>query len=63
MCLQIYDAIKLLGENKMYREALGLAKARLDENDDVLAATIKNWANKLKNGSALTFYFLLFHIQ
>ncbi|CAK8686538.1 unnamed protein product [Clavelina lepadiformis] len=49
---KIHEAITLLMDNKYYREAVSLARARLQENDQLVLKIVKTWAYRLKNGSS-----------
>lgn len=48
--MQVYEAIDVLAENRHYREAVSLARARLCDDDPVLVKTVRLWAKKLKSG-------------
>ena len=50
MYRQVPEAIRLLRDNKCYREAVAMARARLSENDPLLVETVRTWALRLKNG-------------
>ena len=50
-CNMVYEAIQVLEEFKLFREALCLAKARLREEDPIFHRLYVNWARfHLKNG-------------
>nr|CAB3248745.1 gem-associated protein 5 [Phallusia mammillata] len=51
-CNKIKEAVLLLRDNKHYREAVGLARARLLGDDPLLTETVRIWAQKLKIGGS-----------
>lgn len=55
---QIHEAITLLMDNKYYREAVSLARARLQENDQLVLKIVKTWAYRLKNGKSRVCIFI-----
>lgn len=53
-CHQVYEAINLLMKEKLYLEALCLAKSRLPKSDPILEEIISDYGHWLfKNGSFL----------
>lgn len=45
---KVQEAVQLLVDHKLYREAVAVAKCRLPSGDPLISATYMEWANSAK---------------
>lgn len=49
---KVNEAVEMLSVNKLYREALCIAKCRLSEDDPLIKNVLREWASHLINGGS-----------